>query len=65
MARNMQNLKDKIIEALGFAGVPNEVSAQVEQVFTEHAPKQARKVKRSPKKTAPARTRRTAKRSKK
>ena len=67
MARDIENLKAKLVEALGFAGVPNEVFAQVDQVFAEHAPaqKRARKVKRSPRKTAPASKRRTTKRSKK
>ena len=67
MARSVQKLKSKLIEALGFAGVPNDVFAQVDQVFEQHAPadKRGRKVKRSSKKTAPASKRRTAKRSKK
>ncbi len=56
MARTMEGLKQQLTEALGNAGVPANVLAEVDQVFEQYAP-------RGQSKRAPARAKRGVKRS--
>lgn len=56
MARTMEGLKQQLTEALGNAGVPSQVLAEVDQVFANYAPREQAK-------RAPARAKRGVKRS--
>jgi hypothetical protein len=56
MARTMEGLKQRLTEALGNAGVPSTVLAELDQVFEQHAPRESAK-------RAPARAKRGVKRS--
>jgi hypothetical protein len=56
MARTIEGLKRHLTEALGNAGVPSNVMAELDQVFEQHAP-------RASAKRAPARAKRGVKRS--
>lgn len=54
MPKTMEGLKQHLTEALGNAGVPSNVLAEVDQVFEQHAPRGAAK-------RAPARAKRATK----
>ncbi len=56
MPKTMEGLKQHLTEALGNAGVPSSVLAELDQVFEQHAPRE--KAKR-----APARAKRGIKKS--
>ena len=55
MSRTMEELKQRLTEALGNAGVPSSVLAEMDQVFTQYAPRERAK-------RAPARAKRGVKR---
>ena len=56
MARTMEKLKQQLTEALGNAGVPLNVMAELDQVFEQYAPRERSK-------RSPARAKRGVKRS--